>query len=98
MGNGVVVCAFGRPGNSLIFSTDGGRTCGRELALTAADVRTTGYVDMIEGEPGCLLVVYDAYDTSLQKFWLWEPREVNGVFGVFVDVKRLIGGSGGVNR
>lgn len=92
MSSGVLVCAFDRPGNNLVFSVDDGRTWGREISVTPADIRTTGYLDIVEVEPGQLLAIYDAFNMSLQKFWLWEPREVNGAFGSFVDVKRLIGG------
>ncbi|MBN2562022.1 MAG: exo-alpha-sialidase [Phycisphaerae bacterium] len=89
MTNGALVMAFGRPGNNLIFSTDGGRTWGAETVLTAADVRTSGYVDILEVRPGRLLAVYDQYNTDPSGFWLWEPKEVNGMFGMFVDVKKL---------
>lgn len=92
MSNGVLVLAFGRPGNSLVFSTNGGRTWGKEVAITPVDVRTTGYVALTEVEPGRLLVVYDMFNTDLRGFWLWEPKEVNGVFGVYVTVRRLVGG------
>ncbi len=89
MSNGVLVCAFGRPGNNLMFSTDGGKTWGHEVALTAADGKTTGYVDIVEVAPNRLLAVYDMYNTDLGGIWLWEPHTVNGVLGRFVDVKRL---------
>jgi len=89
MSNGVLVCAFGRPGNNLIFSLDNGRTWGHERAVTPADIRTTGYLDIIETEPGRLFVIYDAFNYSLSQVWLWEPTaSMNGIFGVFVDVKR----------
>lgn len=88
MSNGVLVCAYGRPGNNLVFSLDGGKSWGSEMAITPQDVRTTGYLDMLEIQPGRLLVVYDKYDTDSNGIWLWEPKEVNGVFGVCVDAKR----------
>lgn len=87
MSNGVLVCAFGRPGNNLMFSTDYGRTWIREIRLTALDARSTGYVGLEEVAPGKLLAVYDLYNSSPRRFWLWEPpRERNALFGVFVDV------------
>ena len=89
MSNGVLVCAFGRPGNNLMFSTDFGRTWGREIRLTPADARSTGYVGLAEVEPGKLLAVYDLYNTSPRRFWLWEPpQERNVIYGVFVAVQR----------
>jgi hypothetical protein len=90
MSNGVLVCAFGRPGNNLIFSMDNGRTWGHERAITPADINSSGYLDIIETEPGRLFVMYDAYDYSLSQVWLWDPAGfLNGLFGVFVDVKPL---------
>lgn len=89
MSNGLLVCAFGRPGNNLMFSLDNGKSWGAEVEITPADLRSTGYMDIAEVEPGRLLVIYDAYNTTLSKFWLWDPPdEFNGIFGVFVDVKR----------
>ena len=92
MSNGVLVLAFGRPGNSLAFSTDGGRTWGLEIPLTAADAKSSGYCDVVEVAPGRLLVVFDAYNTDLRGFWLWEPKEVNALYGMYVDVRRLVPG------
>ena len=89
MSHEVLVCSFGRPGNNLMFSLDEGRSWGAEMEVTEPDLRSTGYMDIEEVEPGRLLVIYDAYNTTLAKFWLWEPPdEFNGVFGVFVDVRR----------
>jgi hypothetical protein len=88
MSNGVLCLAYGRPGNNLLFSCDDGETWGNEVALTAADIKTSGYVGITEVEPGRLLAVYDVHDTDTSGIWLWEPEEVNGVFGVFVDVKK----------
>lgn len=90
MSNGVLVLATGRPGNVLYFSTDNGRSWPRSVALTPADVQTSGYCDIVEVSPGRLLAVYDLYDTDPKGFWLWEPKEVNGVFGVFVSVRQLL--------
>lgn len=88
MSNGVLACAFGRPGNNLMFSTDYGKTWRREIRLTPADVRSTGYVGLAEVEPGKLLAVYDLYNTSPRRFWLWEPpRERNAIYGVFITVE-----------
>lgn len=94
MSNGILVLSFGRPGNNLVFSTDGGKTWGHEVAVTHADVKTSGYMDFAEVAPGRLLVVYDLHDTDKNGIWLWEPKGVNGVFGCFVDVRRLWGGGG----
>lgn len=88
MSNGLLVCAFGRPGNNLMFSKDGGHSWGMETELTPVDLHSSGYIDMVEVEPGRLLVVYDAYNYSPVKFWLWEPPdEVNALYGRYVDVE-----------
>lgn len=89
MSNGVLVLATGRIGNVLYFSTNGGRSWGSSLSLTPADVKTSGYCDIVEVEPGRLLAVYDMYNTDKNGIWLWEPKEVNGIYGCFVDVKKL---------
>ncbi len=81
--------AFGRPGNSVVFTSTGGRAWGNEVVLSAADSRTSGYCDIAEVAPGRLLAVFDAHNTDLDGLWLWEPKEVNGIFGVFIDVYRL---------
>lgn len=91
MSNGVLVCAFGRPGNNLIFSLDGGKTWGRETPITPVDVLSSGYLDIAETRPGRLLVVYDAFDTPPSRFWLWEPPPpANGLFRTLVDVRPLV--------
>ena len=88
MKNGLLVCAFGRPGNNMVFSKDGGRSWGAETEITPADLRSSGYLDMLEVEPGRLLVVYDAYNYTPAKFWLWEPpEEMNALYGRYVDVE-----------
>lgn len=94
MQNNVVTLAFGRPGNNLAFSINGGLTWGAEVALTPRDAKTSGYCDVIEVSPGRLLAVFDVHKTDLRGFWLWEPKPQNGIFGVFVDVKRLVPGGG----
>jgi hypothetical protein len=73
MSNGLLACAFGRPGNSIMFSGDGGRQWGSLLTITPAASRTTGYIDIEEVAPGRLLAVFDEFNTSRQKIWLWEP-------------------------
>jgi len=86
MSNGVMVCAFGRPGNHLAFSTDGVHW-GHSISLTPSDAATSGYVGVVEAEPGRLLVAYDTYDEPTQSVWLWEPSYANTIYGVFVDVE-----------
>jgi hypothetical protein len=86
LSNGVIALLTGRPGNALYFSTDEGRSWGREVTISAPGMPTTGYADMLEVEPGRLLVVYDMINAPLKRFWLWEPERVNALLGVYVDV------------
>jgi hypothetical protein len=90
MSNGLVALAFGRPGNNLVFSTDNGYHWGHEVAISRADVLTSGYIDIIELAPGKLLAVYDVFDTPLETFWLWEPHRINGIVGKFLHVERRL--------
>jgi hypothetical protein len=86
MSNGILVCAYGRPGNYVMFSLDEGKTWVRPTALTANDAKTSGYIGLAEVAPGRLLVTYDLYDSPPRGMWLWEPEYMNAVYGVFVDV------------
>ncbi len=90
MRNGVLVCTYGRPGNNIMFSTNGGRSWGREIAVVPQDVLSSGYLDIWEVEPDRLLVVYDTYNAPSRRFWLWEPPSpVNALWWCYVDVHRL---------
>lgn len=82
LSNGLLALAFGRPGNNVIFSSDGGRSWGGEVALSPADIPTTGYCDLVELAPGRLYAVYDMYGRDPSGIWLWEPKPCNGVFGM----------------
>lgn len=93
MDNGILVLAFGRPGNNLVFSLDQGQTWIRETPVPLPKQyrigQTSGYVDFAEVAPGRLLVVFDTFGRSNKKFFLWDPpTPVNTVWGVFVDVER----------
>lgn len=87
LSNGVMICSFGAPGNTIGFSFNGGRSWPIEVAVTRADLKTTGYVDLAEVAPGRLLVLYDQYDSPLESIWLWEPTLINGLLGRFVDFR-----------
>lgn len=87
MHDNTVVLATGRPGNTLFFSRDAGRTWIHEVAVTPANLLTSGYIDILEVEPGRLLATFDIYNSPLQTIWLWEPTYVNGILGMFIDVK-----------
>ena len=86
--NGIVACAFGRPGNNVIFSHDEGLTWGNEISLTTTSDKTSGYCDLIEITPNRLLAVYDRIDSPLSKIWIWEPKYGSAIYGLLVDVSR----------
>ena len=88
MSNGVLVMSYGRPGNNIALSHNGGKTWEREVTITPHDVFTTGYIETVEVSPGKLLAIYDTFDSPVQKFWLWEPDYANTVWGIFLDVSR----------
>ena len=58
MSNGVLACAFGRPGNYLMFSPDG---CGYAWGYRTeiANCHSSAMMGMAETAPGKLLLVYD---------------------------------------
>ena len=58
MGNGVLACSYGRPGDSLMLSTDQGKTWCAHRVITDMDVG--GYTTIQEVRPGRLLYVYGA--------------------------------------
>jgi len=58
MSNGVLACSYGRPGSSLMFSTDRGETWGDHQVIT--DERGYNYTAIREVSPGRLLYVHDA--------------------------------------
>jgi len=57
MQSGVIVCAYGRPGNWLAFSRDDGRTWTGHFCFY--DRSSTNYISLEEVAPDRLLVVYD---------------------------------------
>ncbi|MCO6400574.1 MAG: exo-alpha-sialidase [Verrucomicrobia bacterium] len=87
MSDGTLVCTYGRPGNALIASSDGGRTWGWTHYLSPADWPTTGYTDLVEIGPGRLLVVYDLWDYDPVKKRAALPGDgANVVMGRFVTI------------
>ncbi len=74
MSNGVLVLGAGRPGNRIYFSVDGGESWGGTIELSNSYMyMTSGYLDMVEVEPGKLLVVYDSINAPLD--WRWKEDE-----------------------
>ncbi|MBU0677866.1 MAG: glycoside hydrolase [Verrucomicrobia bacterium] len=86
--NGILMMAYGRPGNNLLFSLDNGKTWGRKTIISSADEKTSGYITAVEVEPNRVLIVYDSYGKPSKDFWLWEPPpDVNTLWGMFIDIE-----------
>ena len=68
MSNGVIVCASGRPGVFLLFSTDGGKTWSKPEIVTDFDDDwnrcSSGYNSIGESSPGVLTLLYDDVDRN----------------------------------
>ena len=58
MSNGLLVCTFGRPGVTVMFSPDEGKSWAAVTPIFKG--KSTGYTDVIEVGPGKLFVVYDS--------------------------------------
>ena len=86
MSNGILVLAFGRPGNNLIFSSDNGHSWWGEIGLTPPDVKTSGYCAIAEVASNRLFVAYDVFNTDTSGIWLWEPKKRNKIMGLFIDI------------
>ena len=56
--NGVVACAYGRPGLHSAFSADNGRTWSRDKKLTkVSGAKVTGQIDMVKVGPNKLMAI-----------------------------------------
>lgn len=88
LSDGSLVCTFGRPGNTLVTSGDGGRTWGRAYTISPPDLPTTGYTDIREISPGRLLLVYDLWDYDVENKRVARPGDgVNVVMARFVNIR-----------
>lgn len=86
MPNGALVLVYGRPGNMLTVSYDNGHSWSIATTISSPAAKTSGYVGILPVGPNRLLCAYDVFNTDLSGIWLWEPKEVNGVFSVFVEI------------
>lgn len=88
LSDGSLICSFGRPGNTLVTSGDGGRTWGRAYTISPPDWPTTGYTDIREISPGRLLLVYDLWDYDIENKRAARPGDgVNVVMARFVNIR-----------
>ena len=97
LSNGVLACTYGRPGPvTIMFSLDGTAekwSHGTEIFSGMS----TRYTDLIEIEPGRLLVVYDSvprnkeplpYSPTFTDHDTWNKKEKNTIYGTFVEVRK----------
>ena len=86
--NGNLYMLYGRPGNELAVSRNEGHSWSTIGSMSPADYHTSGYVDGVEISGGRFLVVYDRWQQTTQKVWLWEPpAAVNCIMGRYVQIK-----------
>jgi BNR repeat-like domain len=87
MSNGLLVCTFGRPGPvTIMFSADEGK---KWVAITPiSNEKSTRYTDVIEVEPGKLLVVYDGVPDRGDLVPSPGRLSKRAIYGTFVEVRR----------
>ena len=83
MSNGLLVCTFGRPGVTIMFSTNGGKSWAGITQIFKD--QGTGYTDVIEVAPGKLLVVYDSLPRGGNP--VSGTRSEHIVYGTFIEVQ-----------
>jgi hypothetical protein len=87
LSNGTLVCSTGRPGPVTISFNVDGRGGSWEHATEVFRGKSTCYSDVIEVEPGRLLVVYD----SVPYGWNQIPNSAkdarNKIYGTFVEIQ-----------
>ena len=87
LSNGVLACTTGRPGPVVVmFSVDG--TGEKWTHITPIfNGQSTHYTDLIEVEPGKLLVVYDSVPYNWEPIPASDEESRNIIFGTFVTVE-----------
>ena len=86
--NGLLACTFGRPGPvTIMFSADEGK---KWVGITPIFNETsTRYSDVIEVQPGKLLVVYDSVPDGGNPVPGSGKLSKHVIYGTFVEVRRL---------
>ncbi len=97
LSNGVLACTYGRPGPvTIMFSLDGTAEKWSQHTEIFSGM-STRYTDLIEIEPGRLLVVYDSvprnkeplpYSPTFANHDTWNKKEKNTIYGTFVEVRK----------
>lgn len=86
MSNGLLACTYGRPGPvSIMFSSDEGKKWTNITPIFEG--MSTHYTDLIEVEPGVLLVVYDSTPYGWKVIPSSDTSSKNAVYGTFVNIR-----------
>jgi hypothetical protein len=87
MQDGLLAFSTGRPGPVVVmFSSDEGKTWTN--VTTVFTGQSTHYSDLIEVEPGKLLIVYDNTAYGWHPIPLSDKSSKNAIYGTFVEVRR----------
>jgi hypothetical protein len=87
LSDGLLACTYGRPGPvTIMFSSDEGKKWTNVTPLF--DGMSTHYTDLIEVEPGKLLVVYDSIPYGPKPIPSSDTSSKNAIYGTFIDVRR----------
>jgi len=86
MSDGLLACTFGRPSPvTIMFSSDEGKKWTNITAIFNG--MSTRYTDLIEVEPGKLLVVYDSVPYGWKTIPSSDTSSKNAIYGTFVEVR-----------
>jgi hypothetical protein len=87
MSDGLLACTYGRPGPvTIMFSSDEGKKWTNVTPIF--DGMSSRYTDLIEVEPGKLLVVYDSTPYGGKSIPSFDTSSKNAIYGTFVEVRR----------
>jgi hypothetical protein len=87
MSDGLLACTYGRPGPvTIMFSSDEGKKWTNVTPIF--DGMSSHYTDLIEVEPGELLVVYDSTPYGWKPIPSSDTSSKNAIYGTFVEVRR----------
>jgi len=87
LSNGILVCTTGRPGPVAIFFDADGRGESWSHATEVFRGKSTCYSDVIEVEPGKLLVVYDSVPYGWHQIPYSDKSAKNTIYGTFVEIQ-----------
>ncbi len=88
LSNGALACTYGRPGPvTVMFSVDGTGEKWSQVTELFPDM-STRYTDLMEIEPGKLLVVYDSVPYGWHQIPYSDKKSKNTIYGTFVEVRK----------